>query len=167
MLDLGIADAVWPWVWLFIAVSFTLIEITLLGGSFILLPFAVSAFIASILGFYDVPIEAQWVVFVFGGGAIWIGFYRWAKTFLRDHELPPGVGAERLVGSVGVVTVDVTPHDSERKGRISVEGETWGAVSAGETPLLEGTQVRVLAMQGTRVVVEPFAPDDNEPGENP
>ena len=109
MLDLGLDLDIWPWVWLFVAVAFAIIELTILGGSFILLPFAVSAFFASILGFYDVSIEVQWAVFVFGGGLLWVGFYRWSKTFLRDHDLPPGVGAERLVGRTGVITVDVSP----------------------------------------------------------
>ena len=100
MLDLGIDLNVWPWVWLFIAVVFALIELTILGGSFILLPFAISAFIASLLGFYDVAIEIQWAVFVFGGGVLFVGFYRLrpaergrrpqpsvsGKTFRTNHQ---------------------------------------------------------------------------------
>lgn len=156
MLDLGLDLNVWPWVWLFVAVSFALVEITILGGSFILLPFAVSAFAASILGFYDVAIEVQWAVFVFGGAGLWLGFYRWARSFLDDHLLPPGVGAERLVGMTGIVTVAVDPDDTARSGRISVVGETWGATTHDETKLAEGTKVRITAMEGTRVVVEPI-----------
>ncbi len=166
MLDLGIDLDVWPWVWLFIAVTFALLEVTLLGGSFILLPFAVSAFVASLLGFYDVSVEVQWVVFVLGGAVLWIGFYRWAKTFLRDHVLPPGVGADRLVGMTGTVTVAVTPDDSERRGRISVEGETWGVVTSHEMSLSEGTKVRILSMQGARLVVEPIQTDDAHTGDD-
>jgi membrane protein implicated in regulation of membrane protease activity len=165
-LDLGIDLDVWPWVWLFVAVTFALLEVTLLGGSFILLPFAVSAFAASVLGFYDVSVEVQWAVFVLGGAVLWIGFYRWAKTFLRDHVLPPGVGAERLVGMTGTVTVAVTPDDSERRGRISVEGETWGVITNQEMPLSTGTKVRILSMQGARLVVEPIESDDARKGDD-
>lgn len=160
MLDLGIDLDAWPWVWLFVAVTFTLLEVTLLGGSFILLPFAASAFVASLLGFYDVSVEVQWAVFVLGGAVLWIGFYRWAKTFLRDHVLPPGVGADRLVGMTGTVTVAVTPGDSERRGRISVEGETWGVVASHEMALSTGTRVRILSVQGARLVVEPIGTDN-------
>lgn len=166
MLDLGIDLDVWPWVWLFVAVSFTLLEVTLLGGSFILLPFAASAFAASLLGFYDVSVEVQWAVFVLGGAVLWIGFYRWARAFLRDHVLPPGVGADRLVGMTGTVTVAVTPDDSERRGRISVEGETWGVVTSHEMPLSTGTRVRILSMQGARLVVEPIESDDARNGDD-
>ena len=155
--------------WLFIAVTFALVEITILGGSFILLPFAGSAFAASILGFYDVSIEVQWAVFVFGGAALWIGFYRWARNFLDDHLLPPGVGAERLVGMTAIVTEEVDPDDTARSGRISVVGEIWGAITHDETRLAEGTKVRILAMEGTRVVIEPIdtaGPDTNETEED-
>ena len=54
MLDLGIDLDVWPWIWLGTAVVFALVELIFVGGSFIILPFAVSAFVAAILGFYDV-----------------------------------------------------------------------------------------------------------------
>ena len=151
--------------WLFIAVVFALVEVTILAGSFILLPFAVSAFAASILGFYDVSIEVQWAVFVFGGAALWLGFYRWARNFLDDHVLPPGVGAERLVGMTAIVTEEVDPDDTARSGRISVVGETWGAITHDEIKLAEGTKVRIVAMEGTRVVIEPVVnarPDTNE-----
>jgi len=165
VLDLGLDLDLWPWVWLFIAVVFALVEVTILAGSFILLPFAVSAFAASILGFYDVSIEVQWAVFVFGGAALWLGFYRWARNFLDDHVLPPGVGAERLVGMTAIVTEEVDPDDTARSGRISVVGETWGAITHDEIKLAEGTKVRIVAMEGTRVVIEPVVnarPDTNE-----
>lgn len=162
MLDLGVDLDAWPWVWLVIAVIFALIEITILGGSFILLPFAASAFIASILGFYDVAIEIQWAVFLFGGGVLWFGFYRWAKTFLRDHELPPGVGADRLVGMAGVVTVDIALDDTDRRGRVSVAGETWSAIAPQGELVPVGTRIRVTSVQGTRVFVEPISSDESD-----
>lgn len=166
VLDLGLDLNVWPWVWLFIAVAFTLLEITLLGGSFVLLPFAVSAFAASLLGFYDTSIEVQWAVFLFGGGALWIGFYRWAKRFLRDNILPPGVGADRLVGMNGVVTVMVSPDDAGRRGRISVAGETWGANAGTDVTLQVGTRVVITALEGTRAVVKAVKSDEPDQRED-
>ena len=162
MLDLGVDLNAWPWIWLFVAVAFTLTEVTVLGGSFVLLPFAVSAFVAALLGVLDVAIEVQWAVFVFGGGVLWIGFYRWARTFLRENVLPPGVGADRLVGMVGVITVAITPDDVERRGRVSVAGETWGATSSDDTSLSVGTRVRIASLEGTRVVVEPIEDDGSD-----
>lgn len=159
-LELGIDLDVWPWVWLSLAVLFAIIELTVLAGSFVLLPFAVSAFAASLAGFYDVAIEIQWAIFVFGGAALWIALYRYAKRFAGQNEVAPGVGADRLVGLTGIVTTAIDPDDTDRRGRVTLEGEVWGALAAGDHGIAEHTHVEVLSMVGTRVLVRPI--DHNE-----
>jgi membrane protein implicated in regulation of membrane protease activity len=158
--DLGIDLDVWPWVWLGIAVVFALVELVVVGGSFIVLPWAASAFVASILAFYDAPIEAQWLTFVLGGSVLFLLLYRWAKRFMREGAPTPGVGAERLVGLTAIVTAGIEPDDVARLGRVQVGGEQWGAISAAGAPLPIGARVRILAVTGTRVVVESM---DTEP----
>jgi membrane protein implicated in regulation of membrane protease activity len=152
VLDLGIDLDVWPWVWLAVGVFFAVIELTVLAGSFVLLPFAISAFAASLLGFYDASIEVQWFVFIFGGGALWILFYRYAQRFAGNNEIAPGVGAERLIGLDGIVTTTIDPDDTDRRGRVAIDGETWGALSDAGV-LAEGAHVTVTDMAGTRVRV--------------
>lgn len=159
VLDLGIDLDVWPWIWLTVAVVFALVELILVGGSFIILPWAASAFVAAILAFYDVSIEIQWAVFVFGGALMFAGLYRWAQTFMRENTMDPGVGADRLVGLTAIVTKPILPDDTERRGRVNIDGEVWGAVTDGDYTIQSGARVRVLAMKGTRVVVAPLAPN--------
>jgi membrane protein implicated in regulation of membrane protease activity len=159
VLDLGIDLDVWPWIWMTIAVIFALIELTVLAGSFVLLPFAVSAFAAGIAGFYDASVEVQWMIFAIGGGIAWILMYRWAKRFVTDNQLAPGVGSERLIGLDAIVTTAIDPADTARRGRVSVAGETWGALTEGRERVADGARVRVTAVVGTRVVVEPIAVD--------
>jgi membrane protein implicated in regulation of membrane protease activity len=159
VLDLGIDLDVWPWVWLGAAVVFALVELIFVGGSFIILPFAVSAFLAAILAFYDVPIEVQWSVFVFGGAVLFYILYQWAQRFMRSTERTPGVGADRLVGLIGTVTAEISPDDTERRGRVNVSGEVWGAITDETHDIATGTKVMVLAMRGTRVVVAPVGKD--------
>jgi membrane protein implicated in regulation of membrane protease activity len=153
--DLGIDLDVWPWVWLGIAVVFALVELMVVGGSFIVLPWAASAFVASILAFYDAPIEAQWLTFVLGGAVLFLLLYRWAKRFMREGAPTPGVGAERLVGLTAIVTADIEPDDVARRGRVQIGGEQWGAISDAGEPVPAGAKVKILAVTGTRVVVEP------------
>jgi membrane protein implicated in regulation of membrane protease activity len=155
-LDLGIDLQVWPWIWLGTAVVFALVELTIVGGSFIILPFAASAFVASILAFYDVAVEIQWAVFVFGGAALFVVMYRWAQKFMRENTMGPGVGADRLVGLTAIVTSAIVPDDTARKGRVNVEGEDWGALTDTESMIEPGTKVRIVSMKGTRVVVAPL-----------
>ncbi len=158
VLDLGIDLNVWPWIWLGTAIFFALLELVVVGGSFIILPWAVSAFITAILAFYDVAIEIQWAVFVFGG-AIMFGFlYQWAQKFMREHTMDPGVGADRLVGLTAIVTTPIVPDDTARRGRVNVAGEVWG-VADPDREFAAGSKVRVIAMKGTRVVVAALSPD--------
>ena len=154
MLDLGIDLNFWPWVWLGVAIFFALIELTVLAGSFVLLPFAVSALGAALLGFYDVAIEIQWLVFLGGGAVIWVVLYRFAKQFAGDSELEPGVGADRLIGLTGIVTTAIDPDDTDRRGRVTAHGDVWGATSENGQPLAQGTHVRIVAVTGTKVIVQ-------------
>lgn len=159
VLDLGIDLDVWPWIWLFVAVVFALVELVLVPGTFIVLPWAASAFLTAILAFYDVSIEIQWATFVFGGGIFFFFLYRWAQRFIHEHTMDPGVGADRLVGLTAIVTTAIEPDDTARKGRVNIDGEVWGAVTDGTYKIDTGARVKVLAMKGTRVVVAPVAPD--------
>jgi membrane protein implicated in regulation of membrane protease activity len=156
MLDLGIDLDVWPWIWLGAAVFFALVELIFVGGSFIILPWAVSAFVAAILAFYDVPIEIQWSVFVFGGTALFFVLYRIAQRHMSSLPRQPGVGADRLVGLTGIVTAEISPDDTDRRGRVTVEGEVWGALADGDGGIELGRRVKVIEMRGTRVVVAPI-----------
>jgi membrane protein implicated in regulation of membrane protease activity len=161
VLDLGIDLNVWPWLWLGIAVFFLIVELTALAGSFVLLPFAISAFAASILGFYDVPIEIQWAVFAIGGGILWVILYRYAQRFAGENQVAPGVGAERVIGLDAIVTAPIDPNDTERRGRVTAHGEVWGAISATGDILPLGTHVRIVEVAGTKVIVESTDPPAN------
>ncbi len=159
VLDLGIDLDVWPWVWLAIAVVFALIEVTVLAGTFVLLPFALSAFLAALAGWYDAPIEAQWAVFILGGAALWAVFWRYAKRFMAEHTNPEGVGADRLVGMTAIVTHAIDPDDVNRRGRVKVAGEDWGALVVSGGAIAAGAKVRIASMEGTRVMVERIVAD--------
>lgn len=174
VLDLGIDLNIWPWVWLFIGVFFAIIELTILAGSFVLLPFAVSAFAAALLGFYDVAIEVQWTVFILGGALLWVALYKRVMKFAGENEVSPGVGANRLTGLTAIVTAEINPNDTERKGRVKVESEVWSALTNGEQPIPAGTKVRIDDVQGTRVLVTrmdtftpPASPPSNPPTNTP
>ena len=159
MLDLGIDLNVWPWIWLTLAVIFAILELTLIAGTFILAPFAIAALFSAILGFYEVAVEIQWGVFVFGGAALFYVFYRWARRFVSDRDLPPGVGADRLVGMMGTATSDIPDQRAQITGTVRVEGEIWRGVTDGDDSVAEGTLVQVVEVRGTRVVVR-AAPTD-------
>ena len=156
VLDLGIDLNIWPWVWLTIGVFFAVIELTILAGSFVLLPFALSAMAAALLGFYDVAIEIQWGVFIFGGAGLWILLYKRVTKFAGDNDLAEGVGADRLIGMTAIVTATIDPDDTERRGRVKIEGEVWSALTNDGISITDGSKVTVTEMHGTRVIVTPL-----------
>ena len=76
--------------------------------------------------------------------------------FTGDSDLAPGVGAERLVGMTAIVTATIDPDDTERRGRVKVEGEVWSALTNDGIAITDGSKVTVTEMHGTRVVVTPL-----------
>jgi membrane protein implicated in regulation of membrane protease activity len=65
---------------------------------------------------------------------------------MRHQEVQTGVGT--LVGAIGEVSEPLTPV-----GQIRVNGEVWEARSSSE--LSPGTRVRVIAVHGLTLEVEP------------
>jgi len=62
-------------------------------------------------------------------------------------------GAEGMVGEVGVTLTPLAPE-----GKILVRGEYWNAVA--RAPVESGARVRVTAIEGLRLTVEPAAPEN-------
>lgn len=70
------------------------------------------------------------------------------RMALRARERPVVTGREQMIGGVGEVI-----DDFGAKGRIRIHGEVWEAQS--DTPLTRGQQVRVRALEGLTLIVEP------------
>lgn len=56
-------------------------------------------------------------------------------------------GSEGMIGEVGIARTQLAPE-----GKVFVHGEIWNAVA--NTPVAEGTRVRVAAVSGLRLLVE-------------
>jgi membrane-bound serine protease (ClpP class) len=84
-------------------------------------------------------------------------FY-WQRR-MRSHKVQTGV--ENLVGAVGTVTEPLAPV-----GQIRVLGELWEARSTLTLPA--GSSIRVVAVHGLRLDVEPASEgDSNHSGDTP
>jgi membrane-bound serine protease (ClpP class) len=86
-----------------------------------------------------VPVAALLVVF----------FATVVNAALRARHLPPSDDRMRVVGQTGIVQ-----HDLDPEGIVQVASESWSARSAGG-PIPMGTPVRVLEVDGLRLLVEP------------
>ena len=143
----------WRWVWLSAAVAFGLGEMTS-PGSFFLAPFAVGAAAAAAFAFVGAPVGVGWVVFI----AVSIGAFAALRPLARRLDAaggnPKGVGASRLVGETAIV-LDPVPAGPDSVGLVRVGREEWRAQSADGGPIPKDTQVTVVEVRGTRVVVFP------------
>jgi membrane-bound serine protease (ClpP class) len=80
------------------------------------------------------------------GSGLFFGFV--VKKALAARRLPPAVKSQNVIGAVGSA---VTPLDPS--GVVQVVSETWSATSS--VPLPKGSKVRVTAVDGLRLSVEP------------
>lgn len=74
---------------------------------------------------------------------------KWVK-----QRTPEGVGSERYVGKVGVVTEEV--NNLKNTGRVRLEGDDWRAEADDEDAVfLPDETVLVVSVRGTKLVVAP------------
>ncbi len=67
---------------------------------------------------------------------------------MRAHKNRVTTGTEAMVGEIGIARTALHPD-----GKVFVHGELWNATASSEIPA--GSRVRVRAVQGLRVIVEP------------
>jgi membrane protein implicated in regulation of membrane protease activity len=152
-----------PWIWLVAGVVLLVGEI--LTAGFFLLPFSIGALVASILGF--VGVDPAWqVLAAFVTSAASFAALRPLAKRLDRSGLTEGIGSRRLIGASGTVLADIPPADS---GMVRIEREEWRAAGVDDQPIPAGTRIRVIEVEGTRVLVQPFeAPvPDLPPGRPP
>ena len=70
------------------------------------------------------------------------------RLALESQRAKVVTGAAALLDEVGTVQTDLTPE-----GQVFVQGEIWKAVSS--IPVLRGVRVRVRAVEGLKLRVEP------------
>ena len=72
------------------------------------------------------------------------------RLALKAQRLPPQTGVEGMLGEVGRVRTMLSPDTA---GHIDARGEIWRAVS--RVPLPAGATVRIVAIDGLTLLVEP------------
>jgi membrane-bound serine protease (ClpP class) len=71
---------------------------------------------------------------------------------LSAHRVKPVTGIEGMLGEQGTAVSDLSPQ-----GKVFVHGEYWEAIAS--QPVPSGTPVRVVAVRGSKLEVEPVPPE--------
>jgi membrane protein implicated in regulation of membrane protease activity len=142
----------WRWIWLAAAAFLALAELGT-PGAFFMLSFAIGAAIACVLAFAGVDVAVEWLVFVVTSGISLALLVPVGRRMSRGEQAP--VGATRWQGSLGLVLRTI-PAGAHETGLVRVEREEWRADSIDGSEIPEGARVRVVRVDGTRLIVEPL-----------
>ena len=148
---MDVSPETWRWIWLVIAGVLIAGEM-FVAGSFILIPFGISAAVAMVMAFLGAPLILDWMVFVGLGAALFSVFWKKSRKSMAAMESPPGAGHDRLIGALGQALEDI-PDGPSSSGLVKTGGEEWRAISD-SGPILSGSVIVIIEVRGTRVVVQ-------------
>jgi membrane-bound serine protease (ClpP class) len=101
---------------------------------------------------HDLPVVA-----IIAGGVILAAFIVFAsrKAIAAHRDEPVRTGSEELIGSVGDVREPLNPE-----GQVFLQGALWRARATDGAQIGLGTRVRVKAVDGLTLEVEPIVDQD-------
>ena len=140
----------WWIIWLIFAVIMLVIEIATTGLA--TLWFAVGAVVAMIMDLCGASVTSQIIVMAAISALCFVVCMIWVRPKLESlrKKNVQKTNADRLIGREGVVIVPL--NATEGKGQVKVDGQIWSA--KGDQDFAEGTKIKVLAIEGVKLVVE-------------
>ena len=137
------------WLMWFILAAILLIGEVFSPG-FFLFWFCIGAAVAGVAALLGVGEIFQLFIFVLVSGVLFVNGRKFANKVTKKQ--PPRIGADRFVGGTGVVLEEINPLAGT--GRVRMDQELWRAESENGEVLPEGAAVKVLRVDGTRVIVQ-------------
>ena len=92
----------------------------------------------------------SWIPMVVGVVGITMMMVTGMPTMVRTRFSTPTIGREWMIGQVGAALEDVDPD-----GIVKINEALWKARTNRATPVASGGQVRVVAVEGLILEVEP------------
>ena len=135
-------------VWGIVAVVALLLEIATVGAMTSIW-FAVGALIALVLALLKLGTMIQLIVFIVLSVASFIIIRPMAANYLRGNIVPTNY--DSLIGSTVKVSKEIT---TDAWGEVTVSGMTWSAVEVNGKAVEAGSHVKVLAIEGAKLIVK-------------
>jgi len=130
------------------AALFFIAEIFTMG--FFILWFGIGAAVAGVFGILGFNAGWQWGSFVVVSGVLFASTRRLAERLTKKQ--PPGIGADRFIGKVGVVLESV--DNVNNTGQVRIDKDKWRADSDSDEVIPVGKRVKVVGLDGTHLVVQ-------------
>lgn len=96
-------------------------------------------------------LRISWLTLIVGAASMALAFIVGMPSMVRTRFATPTIGREWLIGCEGVAATDVAPE-----GEVTVRGARWRARTNRATPILSGQPLRVAAIDGVTLNVEPL-----------
>lgn len=143
--------------WTLLAIVLAVLEVP--APAFVFAPLAVAAAGAALAAFLGAGIEGQLLVFAATAAVVLVLAHRGGRRWLgRGPSLP--MNADALPGARALVASAI--DNSRDEGRVMLDGMEWTARSARGTSIPVDTRVRVVRVEGVKLIVEPESGPESE-----
>jgi len=146
MMDLHIG-----YIWLALGIIFLIAEIATPGG-FVLACFGISCFVTGFISFVGFSFSIQILIFSISSLVLFFSIRRLFPKLFPHSANQIKTNVDALIGKIGVVSEIIDPATG--KGRVVVGGDDWKGVSVNDTVIESGNKVKVIKVDGTKLIVE-------------
>lgn len=143
------------WVWVGIGLVLLVTEIAV--SSLVALPLALGAFAAGAVALFGGGIELQFAAAAVVAVGSFAGLRPLARRLNQAGQVE-GIGAHRLTNATAVALSAIDDTDG---GMVRAGSEEWHATSGSGDTIAAGSRLRILGVEGSRLVVVPD--DDHAP----
>jgi membrane protein implicated in regulation of membrane protease activity len=144
-----VTETAWFW-WAAVAVLLVIGEV--FTGTFFVICFAAGALGAALAAGLGASFAWQIAAFIVISLAAVGGVWRWQGSGVRDKS-GTKTGPDTLIGRKALVIETLDPVSEA--GLVRLAGTDWrGVLQGSETPVLPGSYVRVMGVEGNRLLVE-------------
>lgn len=138
-------------IWLIAAGVFFLVEIATVG--FLIFWLGIGALLAMVTSFICDSLFIQTAVFVITSIVLILLTKPLTDKYMKNTKTIVTNSAS-LINKIGIVTIDIDPL--EAVGQVKVEGEIWSAKSENDELILKDTKVKILKIDGVKLIVAPI-----------
>ncbi len=115
--------------------------------------FAVGALCAAVSSLITSSVLVQVIVFIVVTCGTLIATKPLVDKYKKGHK-EVKTNSDRLIGQTGVMLTDI--DTLEAVGQVKVSGEVWTAKLKNPTPVKKDDKVKILAIEGVKMIVEPW-----------
>ena len=115
--------------------------------------FAVGALCAAVSSLITSFVLVQVIVFIVVTCGTLIATKPLVDKYKKGHK-EVKTNSDRFIGQTGVMLTDI--DTLEAVGQVKVSGEVWTAKLKNPTPVKKDDKVKILAIEGVKMIVEPW-----------